>query len=180
MKKRHSPALTFSISCSWSGSHSKRNLVVGRSRRRAGLFHRAIDLLLRSLEQSFAFGRKRFAFFEELHGAVELDAAVLELFDDRFEPRNLLLEGTRCLIRHQPLVRAAPVDFRARIPGSREQPRPRPPARKEYGSCKGRPYASAGALAWHGGEDFGDYPACFMAFGADPEGNQFILHKRKE
>lgn len=37
-----------------------------------------------------------------------------------------------------------------------------------------------GALAAHGGEDFSDFPTCFMAFGTDPEGNQFILHKRKE
>lgn len=37
-----------------------------------------------------------------------------------------------------------------------------------------------GVLASHDGQDFGDYPTCFMAFGADPEGNQFILHKRKE
>lgn len=37
-----------------------------------------------------------------------------------------------------------------------------------------------GALAVHGDEDFGDFPTCFMAFGNDPEGNQFILHKRKE
>lgn len=37
-----------------------------------------------------------------------------------------------------------------------------------------------GALVSHGDEDFGDFPTCFMAFGTDPEGNQFILHRRKE
>jgi predicted enzyme related to lactoylglutathione lyase len=36
------------------------------------------------------------------------------------------------------------------------------------------------ALAAHGGEDFSEFPTCFMAFGHDPEGNQFIIHKRKE
>lgn len=37
-----------------------------------------------------------------------------------------------------------------------------------------------GALGMHGDEEYGDFPTCFMAFGNDPEGNQFILHKRKE
>lgn len=37
-----------------------------------------------------------------------------------------------------------------------------------------------GALTVHGDEDVGDFPTCFMAFGKDPEGNQFIIHKRKE
>lgn len=37
-----------------------------------------------------------------------------------------------------------------------------------------------GGLRSHGDEDFGDFPTCYMAFGSDPEGNQFILHKRKE
>ena len=36
-----------------------------------------------------------------------------------------------------------------------------------------------GAYASHGDELIGDYPTCQMAFGQDPEGNQFILHKRK-
>lgn len=36
------------------------------------------------------------------------------------------------------------------------------------------------ALRAHGDEDYGDFPTCFMAFGSDPEGNQFIIHKRKE
>jgi hypothetical protein len=36
------------------------------------------------------------------------------------------------------------------------------------------------ALASHGGEDFSEFETCFMAFGHDPEGNQFIIHKRKE
>jgi predicted enzyme related to lactoylglutathione lyase len=37
-----------------------------------------------------------------------------------------------------------------------------------------------GALAAHGGEDSSEFETCFMAFGHDPEGNQFIIHKRKE
>ena len=36
------------------------------------------------------------------------------------------------------------------------------------------------ALAFHGDEQFSEFPTCFMAFGHDPEGNQFIIHKRKE
>lgn len=36
------------------------------------------------------------------------------------------------------------------------------------------------ALGQHGGEDFSEFPTCFMAFGQDPEGNQFIIHKRKD
>jgi len=36
------------------------------------------------------------------------------------------------------------------------------------------------ALAMHGDEEFSEFPTCFMAFGNDPEGNQFIIHKRKE
>jgi predicted enzyme related to lactoylglutathione lyase len=36
------------------------------------------------------------------------------------------------------------------------------------------------ALAVHGDEEFSEFPTCFMAFGHDPEGNQFIIHKRKE
>jgi len=36
------------------------------------------------------------------------------------------------------------------------------------------------ALLAHGDEEVGDFPTCFMAFGRDPEGNQFIVHKRKE
>jgi predicted enzyme related to lactoylglutathione lyase len=31
----------------------------------------------------------------------------------------------------------------------------------------------------HGGDEVTDTPVCHMAFGEDPEGNQFILHKRK-
>ena len=37
-----------------------------------------------------------------------------------------------------------------------------------------------GALVQHGEELVDDFPTCFMAFGQDPEGNQFIIHKRKE
>ena len=37
-----------------------------------------------------------------------------------------------------------------------------------------------GALGMHGGEDYSEFETCFMAFAQDPEGNQFILHKRKE
>lgn len=36
------------------------------------------------------------------------------------------------------------------------------------------------ALVQHGEEAYGDFPTCYMAFGNDPEGNQFIIHKRKE
>lgn len=36
------------------------------------------------------------------------------------------------------------------------------------------------ALAMHGDEDFSEFETCFMAFAHDPEGNQFIIHKRKE
>ena len=36
------------------------------------------------------------------------------------------------------------------------------------------------ALAMHGDEAFSEFETCFMAFGNDPEGNQFIIHKRKE
>jgi predicted enzyme related to lactoylglutathione lyase len=32
---------------------------------------------------------------------------------------------------------------------------------------------------FHENGDVTDTPACQMAFGEDPEGNQFILHKRK-
>ena len=32
----------------------------------------------------------------------------------------------------------------------------------------------------HGDEDVGDFPTCYMVFGNDPEGNQFIIHKRKQ
>jgi predicted enzyme related to lactoylglutathione lyase len=31
----------------------------------------------------------------------------------------------------------------------------------------------------HGGSEITDAPTCQMAFGEDPEGNQFILHARK-
>ncbi|PZR59577.1 MAG: hypothetical protein DLM50_00250 [Candidatus Meridianibacter frigidus] len=31
----------------------------------------------------------------------------------------------------------------------------------------------------HGEDAVGDFPTCFMVFGEDPEGNQFIIHKRK-
>jgi predicted enzyme related to lactoylglutathione lyase len=37
-----------------------------------------------------------------------------------------------------------------------------------------------GALGLHGDEEYSEFPTCFMAFGHDPEGNQFIIHKRKE
>lgn len=37
-----------------------------------------------------------------------------------------------------------------------------------------------GALVKHGDEDVSDFPTCYMVFAADPEGNQFIIHKRKE
>jgi predicted enzyme related to lactoylglutathione lyase len=37
-----------------------------------------------------------------------------------------------------------------------------------------------GALGMHGGDEYSEFPTCFMAFGHDPEGNQFIIHKRKE
>lgn len=36
------------------------------------------------------------------------------------------------------------------------------------------------ALEAHGDELVGDFPTCYMSFGKDPEGNQFIIHKRKE
>jgi predicted enzyme related to lactoylglutathione lyase len=35
------------------------------------------------------------------------------------------------------------------------------------------------ALVQHGDDQVGDFPTCWMAFGKDPEGNQFIIHKRK-
>jgi len=34
-------------------------------------------------------------------------------------------------------------------------------------------------VKFHEGGEVTDTPACHMAFGEDPEGNQFILHKRK-
>ncbi|PZR59576.1 MAG: hypothetical protein DLM50_00245 [Candidatus Meridianibacter frigidus] len=36
-----------------------------------------------------------------------------------------------------------------------------------------------GAYTGDGEEDITDTPACQMVFGKDPEGNHFILHKRK-
>jgi len=39
--------------------------------------------------------------------------------------------------------------------------------------------AQAQSVNMHGNGDITDTPACHMAFGEDPEGNQFILHKRK-
>jgi predicted enzyme related to lactoylglutathione lyase len=38
---------------------------------------------------------------------------------------------------------------------------------------------SLNALETHGDDLIGDFPTCSMAFGKDPEGNQFIFHKRK-
>jgi predicted enzyme related to lactoylglutathione lyase len=37
-----------------------------------------------------------------------------------------------------------------------------------------------GALGLHGGDEYSEFETCFMAFAQDPEGNQFIIHKRKE
>ncbi|HLI96243.1 MAG TPA: hypothetical protein VKT72_09160, partial [Candidatus Baltobacteraceae bacterium] len=37
-----------------------------------------------------------------------------------------------------------------------------------------------GGLIPHGEDLYGDFPTCHMAFGKDPEDNQFIIHKRKE
>lgn len=37
-----------------------------------------------------------------------------------------------------------------------------------------------GALVTHGDDDVSDFPTCYMVFAKDPEGNQFIIHKRKE
>jgi len=34
-------------------------------------------------------------------------------------------------------------------------------------------------ITFHEGGAVTDTPACHMAFGEDPEGNQFVLHKRK-
>lgn len=36
-----------------------------------------------------------------------------------------------------------------------------------------------GALGLHGGDEYSEFETCFMAFAQDPEGNQFIIHKRK-
>lgn len=37
----------------------------------------------------------------------------------------------------------------------------------------------ARGVKFHGDGEITDTPACHMAFGEDPEGNQFILHHRK-
>lgn len=39
---------------------------------------------------------------------------------------------------------------------------------------------SLDGLSPHAGDNYSEFPTCFMAFGHDPEGNQFIIHKRKE
>ena len=39
--------------------------------------------------------------------------------------------------------------------------------------------AQAQGVQLHGNGEITDTPGCHMAFGEDPEGNQFILHKRK-
>jgi predicted enzyme related to lactoylglutathione lyase len=39
--------------------------------------------------------------------------------------------------------------------------------------------AKAKGIAFDGGGEVSDTPSCYMAFGTDPEGNHFILHKRK-
>ncbi|MBV9438934.1 MAG: VOC family protein [Candidatus Eremiobacteraeota bacterium] len=40
--------------------------------------------------------------------------------------------------------------------------------------------AKARGTTFHDGGELTDTPACLMAFGEDPEGNQFILHHRKQ
>ncbi len=40
--------------------------------------------------------------------------------------------------------------------------------------------AKARGVHFHEDGEITDTPACHMAFGEDPEGNQFILHHRKE
>ena len=39
--------------------------------------------------------------------------------------------------------------------------------------------ATARGVTFHEGGEITDTPVCHMAFGEDPEGNQFILHHRK-
>ena len=39
--------------------------------------------------------------------------------------------------------------------------------------------ASARGVTFHQDGKIEDTPICWMAFGADPDGNQFIVHKRK-
>jgi predicted enzyme related to lactoylglutathione lyase len=39
--------------------------------------------------------------------------------------------------------------------------------------------AKARGVKFHDGGEITDTPVCHMAFGEDPEGNQFILHHRK-
>ena len=39
--------------------------------------------------------------------------------------------------------------------------------------------AQARGVKFHEGGEVTDTPACHMAFGEDPEGHQFILHRRK-
>jgi predicted enzyme related to lactoylglutathione lyase len=39
--------------------------------------------------------------------------------------------------------------------------------------------AKARGVSFHEGGEVTDTPVCHMAFGEDPEGNQFILHHRK-
>jgi predicted enzyme related to lactoylglutathione lyase len=40
--------------------------------------------------------------------------------------------------------------------------------------------AKGRGVKFHDDGNITDTPACHMAFGEDPEGNQFILHHRKE
>ena len=40
--------------------------------------------------------------------------------------------------------------------------------------------AKARGVKFHDNGEVTDTPACHMAFGEDPEGNQFIMHHRKE
>ena len=40
--------------------------------------------------------------------------------------------------------------------------------------------AKARGVKFHANGEVTDTPACHMAFGEDPEGNQFIMHHRKE
>ena len=61
----------------------------------ARLRHRFVELYLRGLQQRFALAGEHLAFLEELGGALKLDRAALELFNDCVDAREFLLEGLR-------------------------------------------------------------------------------------
>src|SRR5690348_3514934 len=71
----------------------------GARRRLTGALDQLFDTLLRTRELALEELRQRHALFEARDRRLESELAVLELVDDRLEPRERLLERVRLAVR---------------------------------------------------------------------------------